>query len=133
MYFLSKKKVICGIENFMTILDTCFEYTNYSFHIKLYKWLPERIRLHKWSVISTFFSCGNCCLLLMVKIMLMSLFSSEFKTNSFHCPMKMCVGWFSYQSAVKEGMVITAYLFNLLLRMLYKHIQRHLCWEILFD
>lgn len=132
MYFLSKKKVMWNWE--------FYDYLGYLLWI--YKLLiPYQIiqmitrdgdAPHMIGHINAF-SCGPCRLLLMVKIMLMSLFSFEFKTNSFHRPVKMCVGLFSYQSAIKEGMVITAYLFNLLLRMLYKHNQRHLCWEILFD
>lgn len=66
--FFLRKKVICRIGNVMTILHSCFIYPSYSFHIKLYKWSPERIMPHKWWAI-TFFSFWNCCLLLMVNIM----------------------------------------------------------------
>ena len=127
-----KKMVICGTRDFMTILDSCFEYPNYSLHIKLYRWLLGRIMFHKLVIRINIFSCWNCCLLLMVNIILMSLFSFELKTNSFHCPMKICVGWFSYKSAIKKGMIISAYSSNFLLMMFYKHSQRHLCREIIW-
>lgn len=43
----------------------------------------------------------------------LSLSSSEPKTNSFQSPMKICVVRFSHQSAIKEGMVVSVYSFKI--------------------